>query len=658
MSSTPAQPLDAIRRAWRSAFGSRKVAYLSGPITTGPRFIDWWAETGHALAAGSDEFAAGLRQHVILPNERDLQATAEILRGRSPEAVIEPASVFVTDWSQQDYLILWEEFITDHASRILLMDGWQFSAGCATEFCRAHLEGVPTALVDGTPVVARDGIDDIARAIASVEQLPERPDALLRALTGAHEQLRETIPTIVFVPGGGMPRKDASLDRLADIINVAQFVSFEPERGRPRQAFARVLGDAPNSRYADVAEAARTLLARSADKSVNVRSFTPESPLSREFIYGLRSVDDVVGAVRRLTLEGLNTIVNETVDIHDGGVSGVLLGNMVEFAPDDTPRAVEKAGTASLPRGWGTRLLASVYGFEPDLAVPEKTRLEFSLHPRPRGWRYTHTLGWEIAEHGGLDLPPVVQWPNRFSKMIGDKVFGLLVAHHIGLPVPRTTVINRRVAPFSFGQDTGSSEFWCRTAPFEQMPGKFTTTRGWSDPFQIMATEDPHHDLISSIIGQASVEPRFSGASIVLRSGEIKVEGRHGAGDLFMLGTAIAERLPDNILADVEDLHAAAAELGPVRFEWVHDGERAWVVQMHRGATRSGADTLVPGDAARWIGFDVSEGLEALRSFLAGLEANDGVELVGEVGFTSHIADVIRKANVPARMKTPATSEA
>ena len=193
MSSSPAQPLDAIRRAWRSAFGSRKVAYLSGPITTGPRFIDWWGETGHALAPGSDEFAAGLRQYVILPNERDLQATAEILRGRNTEAVIEPASVFVTDWSQQDYLILWEEFITDHASRILLMDGWQFSAGCATEFCRAHLEGVPTALIDGSPVVARDGIDAIAQAIASVEQLPERPEALLRALAGAHEKLRENL---------------------------------------------------------------------------------------------------------------------------------------------------------------------------------------------------------------------------------------------------------------------------------------------------------------------------------------------------------------------------------------------------------------------------------------------------------------------------------
>lgn len=652
MTSQAAQPLDAIRRAWHSAFGSRKVAYLSGPITTGPRFIDWWRAAGHALEPGSAEYDHGLRETVIIPNENDLKITAEILRARGSEIVIEPASIFVTDWSQQDYLLLWEDFIARHASRIILVDGWEYSAGCATEFCRAHVEGVPTISVRGAPIVARDGVSAIRRAIEAIRQLPAPPDHLLQSLGQSLEMLDATVPTVVFVPGGGMPRKDVSLDRLAELINVAQFVSFEPKRDVPCQAFSRVLGDPPNSTYRDVAEAAQTLLARSSESSVNVRSFTPESPLSREFIYGLTSVDAVVDAVKRLTSEGLNTIINETVDIHDGGVSGVLLGNMIEFAPDDTPRAVEKAGTASLPRDWGTRLLAAVYGFEPDIAVPEKTRLEFSLHPRPRGWRDTQTLGWEIAEHGGLDLPPVIQWPNNFSRMIGDKVFGLLVAHHIGLPVPRTTVINRRVAPFTFGQETGGVEYWCRTAPTEQMPGKFTTTRGWSDPFRIMAEEDPGHNLISSIVSQAGVRPLFSGASIVTLSGDIAVEGRRGAGDLFMLGTAKAESLPAKIKSDIKLLHAAAAELGPVRFEWVHDGERAWVVQMHRGATASATGVLVPGNAKRWVGFDVAAGLEALREFVADLLPGSGIELSGEVGLTSHIADVIRKANVPARMKS------
>ena len=51
----------------------------------------------------------------------------------------------------------------------------------------------------------------------------------------------------------------------------------------------------------------------------------------------------------RLAGEGYLTIVNETIDIHDGGISGVALAGIVEFAPDDTPRAVEQPGVAALP---------------------------------------------------------------------------------------------------------------------------------------------------------------------------------------------------------------------------------------------------------------------------------------------------------------------
>jgi hypothetical protein len=653
-----AAPQDAIRQVWRSAFGSRKVAYLSGPITTGQRFLAWWEAEGHALEPGSDDYADSLRDNVIRPNEESLKIAAEILRAKGGEPVVEPASLFVSGWTQADYIALWESFIADHASRILLMDGWEYSAGCAAEFCRAHLEGVPTARIDGTPIVARDGIEAIGRGLARVEAMAVPPAPLAASLRTSRDRLQEVLPTVVYVPGGGTPRKDASLDRLAELINVAQFVSFEPSRGRPRQAFARVLGETPNRRFKGVREAAEALLERSADNSVNVRSFTPESPLSREFIYGLTSIDEVVAAVARLTAEGLNTIINETVDIKDGGVSGVLMGNVLEFAPDDTPRAVEKPGTASLPLGWGLRLLATVYGFEPDLCVPANSRLEFSLHPRPRGWRNTHTLGWEIAEFESLDLPPRVRWPNRFSRMIGDKVFGLLVAHHIGLLVPRTTVINRRVAPFTFGQPTGTSETWFRTAPMEQMPGKYTTTRGWSDPFLILASEDPNHRAIASVLGQSGVEPHYSGASIVLQTGERVTEGLRGAGDAFMQGVAPAEALPPEILQSVDRLHADAAELGPVRLEWVHDGERPWVVQMHAGATVSAPGILVPGDAKQWVHFDIADGLESLRHVLSNLQPNQGLKLLGEVGLTSHIADVIRKARVPARMEARLETEA
>ena len=126
------------------------------------------------------------------------------------------------------------------------MDGWEYSAGCAFEFCRAHLEGIPTAKLDGTPLVARDGVNAIARALVQIEALPVQPTHLIASLKSAKTRLENTLPSITYVPGGGVPRKDASLDRLAELINVAQFVSYEPARDEPKQAYSRVLGEQPN----------------------------------------------------------------------------------------------------------------------------------------------------------------------------------------------------------------------------------------------------------------------------------------------------------------------------------------------------------------------------------------------------------------------------
>lgn len=327
------------------------------------------------------------------------------------------------------------------------------------------------------------------------------------------------------------------------------------------------------------------------------------------------------------------------------------MGNVLEFAPDDTPRCVEKPGTTSLPRSWGSELLANVYGFQVDLPAPFTSRLEFSLHPRPRGWKNTNVIAWEYAADERIDTEPQIVWPNKFSRLIGDKTFGLLVAHYLGLPVPRTTVINRRVAPFSFGRSTGWNEYWIRTAPQEQMPGLFTTHRGWLDPFKLLQSEDADAQKIASVLSQEGIRPCYSGALIVGVGGDTIIEGRAGTGDALMLGELSPQELPPAVINDVRDAYTDAAEmLGPVRFEWVHDGETAWIVQLHRGATESSSQSLTPGDANNWVEFRVDAGLAALRNLLAKLPQNTGLILKGRVGLTSHVADVIRKARVPSRM--------
>lgn len=110
-----------------------------------------------------------------------------------------------------------------------------------------------------------------------------------------------------------------------------------------------VAGLDPNVRFGTAAETVATLLKTSSGESVNVRSYEPESPRSREFVYGLRNVEDAIATIDRLAAEGLHLIVNETIDVSDGGVSGVAYGDVLEFAPDDTPRCVEKPGVIVNP---------------------------------------------------------------------------------------------------------------------------------------------------------------------------------------------------------------------------------------------------------------------------------------------------------------------
>ncbi|MEW6208175.1 MAG: hypothetical protein AB1631_07395 [Acidobacteriota bacterium] len=444
--------------------------------------------------------------------------------------------------------------------------------------------------------------------------------------------------------------KDAVLDHLSQMANVAQFVSFGP---RLDQRYSRIRGYEPNHQFETIERAIEALLNASPDGRINIRSYTPQQPKSRQFLYGLQNIDEVVSGVCRLGAEGLHTIINETIDVNDGGVSGVVIGDLLEFAPGDTPRCVEKAGTVSLPREIGLQLLEKVYGFRPLLDYDPALRIEFSIHPLRRGHAYEHTIIWELEEVGPTNLNADIRWPNLFSRHIGDKAFGLLVADLLDLPVPATTVIPRFVAPFRLGRPTGTGEVWIRTCPVEQVPGLFTTQRGWRDPFLLLAEEDPQGIALASVLAQEGVEASYSGALLATPDGSPIIEGVRGSGDEFMIGHAAPEILPDEVLKPVRQLYErVVSQLGPIRFEWVHDGKNVWVVQLHRGATATSGSAIYPGEASFYHRFEVSSGIESLRRLVHKVQGTgEGIVLVGDVGITSHLGDLLRKARIPSRLE-------
>ena len=379
----------------------------------------------------------------------------------------------------------------------------------------------------------------------------------------------------------------------------------------------------------------------------------PESPKSRRFVYGIKSVAEAVEHVRVLASEGFYTIVNETIDVNDGGVSGVLFGDLVEFAPGDTPRCVEKPGTAAFPRDVGLRILEIVYGFRPALHFDPHLRVEFSLHPLRRGVMHDHAIVWEVERFESSPVEPSVRWPNKFSRLLGDKAFGLLVAHAFGLPVPETTVVSRILPPFRFGKRTGTGENWFRTCPKEQVPGKFKTQHGWLDPFQLMSQEDPSAEKLASILAQEGVDAAYSGGALTSTDNEVVIEGVRGRGDDFMQGTAAPCVLPDLIHRSVKDLwQKATALLGSVRFEWVYDGNETWVVQLHSGSSPTTGVEIYPGSAPGFARFLVSDGLESLRTLIEQVQhTGNGIILVGNVGVTSHMGDVLRRARIPSYLE-------
>ena len=446
--------------------------------------------------------------------------------------------------------------------------------------------------------------------------------------------------------------KDERLAELAERFNVAQFVSFSAGPD-PQVRYSRIHGYAPDEKFHGPRTAIETLLQASAG-SVNVRSFRPDRDKGNPFEYGLTTTDQVLSIVRSLAADGYSTIVNETIDTHDGGVSGVILGGIMEFVPLDTPRGVEKPGTVSVPYKLGLDMLCTVYGFWPEVFEADDARIEFSIHPMRVGYRRSHTLLWEIERGNPVELQPAIFWPNRFSRFIGDKAFGLLVAHLLELPVPATTVIARTVAPFKFGRPTGTAEFWMRTSPIEQRPGHFTTKFGWQDPYAIMAKEDPHGSAIASVLAQEGVDASYSGASLPGAGGQPDhIEGVAGRGDAFMLGERHPEPLPPQVIHDVRELTAHARHvLGPVRLEFAHDGQQAWVVQLHISADQYRPGVISPGTPENgWLDFDPALGLEGLNDLISrARKERKGVRVIAPVGVTSHVGDLLRKAKVPAQL--------
>lgn len=451
--------------------------------------------------------------------------------------------------------------------------------------------------------------------------------------------------------------KDDKLAYINDMKkgNIAQYISVSPD------------GEIKHIKISDfdscaigLKELIIKLISSSRSNAVNVRSFSSNVMKGNKLVYNknIKDIDEVIQIITDNCRMNKYSIVNENIDINDGGVSGVVFGDIIEFAPKDTPKCVDKDGVCTLEKKMGYSILKTIYGFEPEFKFDENYRVEFSIHPNREGVENKHTIIWEYEEFENINHNFKITWPNKFSQFIGDKTFGLLVADYLGFNVPFTTAIPREVAPFNFGKRTGVFEKWIRTCPIIKEPGKYYSGDAWVDPFELMKNEEKIGDNkinISAIMSQDAVDAKYSGGAIVTKYKENDIiEGVENKGDKFMLGEVDKYDLPSYLLNELgklaDRIRSYNKLIGDVSIEWVYDGCDIWIVQLNQLSNSATGNIIVNGNVSNYESFLVSDGLEALRDKINTIKEDVGINLIGNVGVTSHFGDLLRQAGIPSKI--------
>ena len=316
-------------------------------------------------------------------------------------------------------------------------------------------------------------------------------------------------------------------------------------------------------------------------------------------------------------------------------------------------------------------MLCKIYNINIDRTIQEirerggqNVRVEFSIHPLREGLYQEHIIIWEVKDLGVTEKIKDVRttFPNNFSKFIGDKSYGLTLASILGLRVPKTTVISRNVAPYIIGDDTGEIETWVRTAPIVKEAGKYYTGKGWQDPFKLMEEEEnkgTEEINIGALLSQQGVRAEYSGGGILReKESESIVEGVKGEGDNFMIGEDGVIDIPKAVKTRVEVLEHQLRNhytlLGDITYEWVSDTNGIiWLVQMNQiEEIYAGQDVIVGGEVENYIDFKQEEGIDKLRTLVDTIDKQRiGVKIIGNIGVTSHIGDILRRAKVVSKIQ-------
>jgi len=126
------------------------------------------------------------RSDVVAANKARATSFVHTLREHRPELrpVISPTELAeIKNWTQSDYRYFWGRLIAAYAARVVFLDGWENSSGCAYEYLVA-IEAAAVALDERLdPLPVAEAIEKLELAAAHASQQATAP--FLRAVQSA-----------------------------------------------------------------------------------------------------------------------------------------------------------------------------------------------------------------------------------------------------------------------------------------------------------------------------------------------------------------------------------------------------------------------------------------------------------------------------------------
>src|SRR5690606_27829718 len=111
--------IDAFVELLRGVLARRSAVYVSAPITSGRRFVEWYARTRNRHVS-AEEYSRDHSQHVVEPNRRSVVALVTKARELASGPVIDPTAVGnIEGWTQGDYRTAWARVIEEFAHTVV-----------------------------------------------------------------------------------------------------------------------------------------------------------------------------------------------------------------------------------------------------------------------------------------------------------------------------------------------------------------------------------------------------------------------------------------------------------------------------------------------------------------------------------------------------------